>query len=152
MKTFQEKYGPLLGPGGRYHPPDCQAHYKVAVIIPYRKREEHLQVFIQHMHPFLQRQQIDYGIFVVEQSGIGVNYFPIQISHLNCCLQGETPFNRAMLMNIGAAEALRQDGFQCFVFHDVDLLPEDDRNTYSCPEQPRHMSVAIDVFKYRYCR
>lgn len=53
-------------------------------------------------------------------------------------------------MNIGAAEALRQDGFQCFVFHDVDLLPEDDRNTYSCPEQPRHMSVAIDVFKYRY--
>lgn len=54
-----------------------------------------------------------------------------------------------MLMNIGAAEALRQDAFQCFVFHDVDLLPEDDRNIYSCPEQPRHMSVAIDVFKYR---
>ncbi len=70
MNTFEEKYGPLLGPGGRYHPPDCQAHYKVAIIIPYRKREEHLQVFIQHMHPFLQRQQIDYGIFVVEQSGI----------------------------------------------------------------------------------
>ena len=56
-----------------------------------------------------------------------------------------------MLMNIGAAEALRQDaGFQCFVFHDVDLIPEDDRNVYSCPEQPRHMSVAIDVFKYKY--
>lgn len=75
MKTFQEKYGPLLGPGGRYHPPNCQVHYKVAIIIPYRKREEHLQVFIQHMHPFLQRQQIDYGIFVVEQSGIGVKVF-----------------------------------------------------------------------------
>ena len=55
-----------------------------------------------------------------------------------------------MLMNIGAAEALRQDAYQCFVFHDVDLLPEDDRNIYSCPEQPRHMSVAIDVFKYKY--
>jgi len=52
-------------------------------------------------------------------------------------------------MNIGAAEALRQDDFQCFIFHDVDLLPEDDRNTYSCPEQPRHMSVAINVFKYK---
>ena len=62
---------------------------------------------------------------------------------------GQTPFNRAMLMNIGAAEALRQDSFQCFIFHDVDLLPEDDRNIYSCPEQPRHMSVAIDVFKYQ---
>jgi len=63
---------------------------------------------------------------------------------------GQTPFNRAMLMNIGAAEALRQDAFQCFIFHDVDLIPEDDRNIYSCPEQPRHMSVAIDVFKYQY--
>ena len=55
-----------------------------------------------------------------------------------------------MLMNIGAAEALRQDNFECFVFHDVDLIPEDDRNIYSCPEQPRHMSVAIDTFKYKY--
>lgn len=34
------------------------------------------------------------------------------------------------------------------VFHDVDLLPEDDRNLYSCPGQPRHMSVAVDKFKY----
>lgn len=69
MERFEEKYLPLLGPGGRYHPPNCQAHYKVAIIIPYRNREEHLRLFIQHMHPFLQRQQIDYGIFVVEQSG-----------------------------------------------------------------------------------
>lgn len=69
VETFQEKYASQLSSGGRYHPPDCQAHYKVAIIIPYRNREEHLRLFIQHMHPFLQRQQIDYGIFVVEQSG-----------------------------------------------------------------------------------
>ena len=35
------------------------------------------------------------------------------------------------------------------VFHDVDLLPEDDRNLYSCPDQPRHMSVAVDKFQYK---
>ena len=35
------------------------------------------------------------------------------------------------------------------VFHDVDLLPEDDRNLYTCPDQPRHMSVAVDKFQYK---
>ncbi|GLG94437.1 Beta-1,4-galactosyltransferase [Gryllus bimaculatus] len=60
-----------------------------------------------------------------------------------------SPFNRAMLMNVGFVEALKLYDFQCFIFHDVDLLPEDDRNLYTCPEQPRHMSVAIDVFRYR---
>jgi hypothetical protein len=29
-------------------------------------------------------------------------------------------------------------------------LPEDDRNLYTCPEQPRHMSVAVDVLKYKW--
>ena len=78
---------------------------------------------------------------------------------------GKTPFNRAMLMNVGAAEAVKQQVFiflvlwffllysvqdyQCFIFHDVDLLPEDDRNLYTCPIQPRHMSVSIDSFLYR---
>lgn len=52
-------------------------------------------------------------------------------------------------MNIGFTEALKIRDFDCFIFHDVDLLPEDDRNLYTCPEQPRHMSVAVDVFKYK---
>jgi len=36
-------------------------------------------------------------------------------------------FNRAALMNVGFVEAMSLDKFDCFVFHDVDLLPEDDR-------------------------
>lgn len=63
---------------------------------------------------------------------------------------GSDAFNRAMLMNVGYVEALKERPFDCFIFHDVDLLPEDDRNLYTCPEQPRHMSVAVDKFKYRY--
>ena len=46
-----------------------------------------------------------------------------------------------MLFNVGYAEAIRDYDWDCFVFHDVDLLPEDDRNLYTCPEKPRHMSV-----------
>ena len=52
-------------------------------------------------------------------------------------------------MNVGFVEALKLDHFHCFVFHDVDLVPEDDRNMYSCPSQPRHMSVAIDEMGYK---
>lgn len=58
-------------------------------------------------------------------------------------------FNRAMLMNIGFAEAMKRYDYQCAVFHDVDLVPENDGNIYSCPEMPRHMSAAIDKFKYK---
>jgi beta-1,4-galactosyltransferase 3 len=52
-------------------------------------------------------------------------------------------------MNVGFVEASRFYGWQCFVFHDIDLLPEDDRNIYSCPQQPRHMSVSVDKFNYK---
>jgi hypothetical protein len=34
-------------------------------------------------------------------------------------------------MNVGFVEANKLYNWQCFVFHDVDLLPEDDRNVYS---------------------
>ena len=46
-----------------------------------------------------------------------------------------------MLFNIGFHEAMKVDNWTCFVFHDVDLLPENDKNIYNCPNMPRHMSV-----------
>jgi hypothetical protein len=60
-----------------------------------------------------------------------------------------SPFNRGMLMNIGFKEAQQQqEKFQCFIFHDVDLLPEHDGNPYTCPEdgKPRLMSYSIDFW------
>jgi hypothetical protein len=55
-----------------------------------------------------------------------------------------------MLFNIGYKEALSFHDFKCFVFHDVDLIPENDNNYYGCPTAPRHLSVAIDKFQYRF--
>jgi len=52
-------------------------------------------------------------------------------------------------MNIGFVEALKLHSWDCFIFHDVDLLPENDRNLYTCPALPRHMSVAVDSMAYR---
>lgn len=62
---------------------------------------------------------------------------------------GNDTFNKGVLLNAGAREALQDSkDYECLVFHDVDLIPEDDRNLYSCPSLPRHMSVAVDKFNY----
>ena len=95
-----------------------------------RDRGEQLATFLGHIHPFLARQQLHYRLYIINQA------------------EGDK-FNRAMLMNVGFREALQDFNWDCFIFHDVDLLPEDDRNLYTCPDQPRHMSVAVDKFKYR---
>ncbi|KAA0186674.1 hypothetical protein HAZT_HAZT001605, partial [Hyalella azteca] len=57
-------------------------------------------------------------------------------------------FNRAKLLNVGFVEAMKAARFDCIVFHDVDMLPEDDRHLYHCAEQPRHMVVASSNNKY----
>ena len=62
---------------------------------------------------------------------------------------GNDTFNKARLMNVAFVESMKRFRFQCVVFHDVDLVPEDDRNMYSCPRSPRHMSVAVDEMGYK---
>ncbi|XP_062596457.1 beta-1,4-N-acetylgalactosaminyltransferase bre-4-like isoform X2 [Saccostrea cucullata] len=128
-QTIENNY-PMLQNGGRYQPPDCTARYRVALIIPFRDRDIHLKILLNNIHGFLMRQQLDYGIFLID-------------------LEETIPFNRALLLNVGFLEANKVHDYQCYVFHDVDLIPENDHNMYSCPEQPRHISVAIDKMNYR---
>lgn len=54
---------------GRYHPAECSALQRVAILIPHRNRERHLLYLLEHLHPFLQRQQLEYGIYVIHQVG-----------------------------------------------------------------------------------
>lgn len=54
-------------PGGLWRPRDCIARHHVAIVIPYRDRESHLKVFLRHMHGFLKKQQLDYGIYIVDE-------------------------------------------------------------------------------------
>ncbi|KAM7418264.1 hypothetical protein PAMA_017762 [Pampus argenteus] len=125
-----KKDNPNLQPGGRFKPKDCEALQKVAIIIPFRKRDEHLKYWLYYLHPILQRQQLDYGVYVINQDGDEI-------------------FNRAKLLNVGYAEALKEYDYECFIFSDVDLIPMDDRNTYKCFSQPRHLSVSMDKFGFR---
>lgn len=117
-------------PGGRYTPLTCIAKGNLAIIIPYRDREEHLKIFLRYMHPFLQHQNLNYVIYVVE-------------------MPPNMRFNRALLMNIGFVEALKEMDFGCFIFHDVDQLPEDDRISYNCEHSPQHLAVAMDKHQYK---
>lgn len=113
--------------GGEWKPETCTARHRLAVIVPYRNRLTNLNLFLYHMHPLLQRQQLAYRIFVVEQAGNEI-------------------FNKGILMNTAFTQALKVFNystnfswynkeitdnrlslsypFDCFVFHDVDLLPE----------------------------
>lgn len=117
---IEQRQGDNLQPGGHSLPKQCRSEQRVALIICYRNRELHLKMFLENIHPFLQKQQLDYTIFIVNQNG-------------------NDQFNRAALFNVGYLEAMKLYSYDCFIFHDVDLLPEDLRNVYRCGDQPRHM-------------
>ncbi|TDH05842.1 hypothetical protein EPR50_G00126790 [Perca flavescens] len=125
-----QKENPNVTDGGRYTPPDCRPRWKVAIIIPFRHRENHLKYWLHYLHPILRRQKIDYGIYIINQLG-------------------EDTFNRAKLLNVGYTEALKDAEYDCFIFSDVDLIPMDDRNLYHCYDQPRHFAIAMDKFGFR---
>ena len=58
-------------------------------------------------------------------------------------------FNRGLLFNVGFVEALNDySKWDCFIFHDIDHLPEDDRHLYACGDGPRLLAVAVDRWNY----
>ena len=52
---------------GFFRPAACLPQHKVAIIIPYRDREQHLHILLKHLHGVLQRQLLLYKVFVIEQ-------------------------------------------------------------------------------------
>lgn len=64
--TDMEDMNPETAAGG-WTPKFCFPRHRVAVIIPYANRLQHLKVFLKVMHPLLQRQLLHYQIFVIEQ-------------------------------------------------------------------------------------
>uniref|UniRef100_UPI00358F1AAF beta-1,4-galactosyltransferase 5-like isoform X2 n=1 Tax=Myxine glutinosa TaxID=7769 RepID=UPI00358F1AAF len=116
-------------PGGHWRPNDCKPRWKVAILIPFRNRHEHLPILLRHLVPMLQRQHLQFAFYLIEQAS-------------------DLPFNRAMLFNVGYLEALKDLAWDCFVFHDVDHIPENDRNYYGCGLMPRHFAHKLDKYMY----
>ena len=59
-------------------------------------------------------------------------------------------FNKGATFNAGFIEVMRQWSPDCIILHDLDLLPEDDRNMYSCLQSPQHLSPRLDRYGYKY--
>ena len=111
----------LCEAGGLCYPESGEALPMIAILVPYRERQEQLHLFLSHMHYFLREQGLRYMILVVEQ-------------------MSQSKFNRAKLLNIGFKETERiHPGCKCFIFHDVDLLPVSEENIYVCHDRPRHL-------------
>lgn len=115
--------------GGEWMPKHCVSQHHTAIIVCYRNRTEQLQAYLYNIHSFLQKQNIHYQIFVVEQTF-------------------NAEFNRGKLFNVGYREVTLRSLAGCFIFHDVDLMPQNINNIYGCTSCPRHMSSSINVFNY----
>ena len=79
---------------------------RLAIIVPYRDRKQHLDQFVPHMRAYFARDKldkdIDYRVLIVEQ-------------------EAGLPFNRGALTNAGFLLAEAQSDYCCF--HDIDYLP-----------------------------
>ncbi len=98
---------------------------KLAIIVPFRNREQHLVQFIPHMEKFLKDENISFEILVIEQGD-------------------NKEFNRAKLLNVGYAEF---PDFDYYAFHDVDMLPVD--SDYSYVDGPTHLASRAEQFDYK---
>ena len=135
MDQLYNIYTKLADKNAVFHPSLCKQPYKnskVAILIKYRNRDIQLRFFFYYMLPILIRQQLEFKIYVIEQ---------IQ----------DTTFNRAKLINAGYDLIKNVENWDCYTFHDVDLVLENDKMLYRCEENgnPRHLSVAIDKFNYK---
>uniref|UniRef100_A0A8C2I6S9 UDP-Gal:betaGlcNAc beta 1,4- galactosyltransferase, polypeptide 2 n=1 Tax=Cyprinus carpio TaxID=7962 RepID=A0A8C2I6S9_CYPCA len=65
-----QRENPNVTEGGKYTPPDCRPKQKVAIIIPFRHRDNHLKYWLHYLHPVLRRQKIDYGIYIINQVSV----------------------------------------------------------------------------------
>ena len=98
---------------------------KLAIVVPYRDRKEHLSKFLPAMKKCDFLDGIDYEILIVEQE------------------EGK-PFNRGKLLNVGAIQS-HTASYYCF--HDVDMLPI--ISDYSYSSTPTHLAAEAEQFGFK---
>ena len=59
---------------GHYKPLNCTPVKKVAIIVPYRDRESQLKIFLNNVIPRIYRQQLEFGIYIVEQVRLNTGF------------------------------------------------------------------------------
>jgi len=112
--------------------------YKLAVIVSYRdnpfqNRRQQLETFVPFMTDYLKQlgTHYDFQIIVVEQAEDG------------------RKFNRGKLLNVGFQIA-KKLGCDYHIFHDIDLLPNDDLLGYYgfYPHNPLHLAAVWKKYQH----
>ncbi|XP_043476521.1 beta-1,4-galactosyltransferase 7 [Leptopilina heterotoma] len=107
-----------------------KSKHQLAILVPFRDRFDELLKFAPHMKKFLDKQNLDYHIFILNQVD-------------------KYRFNRASLINVGFLEV--KNNYDYIAMHDVDLLPMNDELLYSFPETgPFHVSSPKLHPRYHY--
>jgi N-terminal region of glycosyl transferase group 7/N-terminal domain of galactosyltransferase len=79
---------------------------RLNIVVPYRAREAHLNIFVQMVRAYFARDKVDrdipYSALIIEQ-------------------ENGLPFNRGALKNIGFVLGKESSDYTCF--HDVDYIP-----------------------------
>ena len=136
-----ERLFPYIHMGGHWQPNHCKQRQKLGIFIPiYRDRWHQLPILMRHLHQLLVSQWRHYTVYVIEQIGIGCLSVLIIIGCWIICLSDSDrfSFNRGQLFNLGVIEALKiEPDLDCYIFHDVDTLPETTHTMYKCHEDPR---------------
>ncbi|XP_013392336.1 beta-1,4-N-acetylgalactosaminyltransferase bre-4 [Lingula anatina] len=120
---------PDVTSGGSWSPRDCQPRSRALIIIPFRDRWPHLVRWFENYLPIFKRQKLDFRIVLTEQ-------------------YGNSTFNKGRIMNAAFTESWKIFHFDCVIFHDVDMLLENDHNLYHCRDLPTHLSPSVSKFGY----
>eukprot|EP00927_Polykrikos_kofoidii_P012311 TRINITY_DN15305_c0_g1_i1.p1 TRINITY_DN15305_c0_g1~~TRINITY_DN15305_c0_g1_i1.p1 ORF type:complete len:950 (-),score=143.37 TRINITY_DN15305_c0_g1_i1:133-2982(-) len=106
----------------------------VAIVVPFRGRGIHLDLFYRHIRGFLNTsagRRLCWSVFIVEQYDAAL-------------------FNRGWLFNVGVAMAgIEERQFKCVVIQDLDTLPEigSDIDFGDC-EVPTQLSSEIECYQW----
>ena len=110
--------------------PDPKQH---AILIPYRDRKFHLELFLEYMEAYLARYfpHDKFTLWVIEQDDAEL-------------------FNRAWLANVGLREIVKHaPQTSCVVFHDVDLVPNISAAVpYNKCEYPMQLGSELQHFNW----
>jgi hypothetical protein len=98
---------------------------RLALIVPFRKRWQHLWEFVPHY----KRAFKDVQIYIIEQ-------------------EGDKPFNRAKLLNVGFSHFCSE--FEYFAAHDVDMLCTKRKEAYLTLPKTGVAQLATHVQQFRY--
>ena len=110
--------------------PDPNQH---AILIPYRDRPFHLELFLEYMGPYLHTHfpHATFTLWIIEQDDIEL-------------------FNRAWLANVGLREIVKtQPTTSCVIFHDVDLVPNMTSHVpYTTCQWPMQLGSRVQHFNW----